>query len=173
MEDHRFACANVDLWRQGGRCWLGDLAIVLRDLEFTAADMGLDALTSSHGVHQLLKKLPLLASNSITEEINTSSRLELIRGRIERVRSGGTTADPLVFRSYLLLRIPAHRIALTTLLTSNHALAVERGGWLRVKGTTVTIPRPFRICRWCRNDIEDECHVLFTCPVYMSPSHAL
>ncbi|KAK0452644.1 hypothetical protein EV421DRAFT_1702637, partial [Armillaria borealis] len=154
----------VELWRQGCHCWLGDLAIVLRDLGFAPADTSLGALSSLQGVQNLLKNLPLLASNSVAEEINTCSRLELVRGRIERTRSGRTSADPLIFRSYLLLRIPAHRIALTRLLTSNHALAVERGRWRRIDGTNVTIPRPFRICRWCRNDVEDECHVLFICP---------
>ncbi|KAK0478592.1 hypothetical protein EDD18DRAFT_873077 [Armillaria luteobubalina] len=66
-------------------------------------------------------------------------------------------------RSYLLLRIPAHRIALTRILTSNHTLAVERGRWLRVEGTSETIPRALRICRCCHDDVEDELHVLFIC----------
>ncbi|KAK0445903.1 hypothetical protein EV421DRAFT_1795480 [Armillaria borealis] len=92
-----------------------------------------------------------------------SPRLDLVHGRVERTRSGRSTTDPLGFRSSLLLRISAHRIALTRLLTSNHALAVERGRWLRVNGTSVTVPRSFRICRYCRDNLEDECHVLFIC----------
>ncbi len=168
MKDHRIVqwclAANEELWRHGSCCWLGDLAVVLRDLGFAPSDTGLTALSSLQGVQNLLKNLPLLASNSITEDINASSRLELVRSRIERTRSGKMSADPLIFRAYLLLRIPAHRIALTRLLTSNHALAIERGRWLRIDGTIVTVPRPFRICRWCQKDVENECHILFVCP---------
>ncbi|KAK0227579.1 hypothetical protein IW262DRAFT_1263828 [Armillaria fumosa] len=97
------------------------------------------------------------------EEVAASTRLDLARGRVERTTSGRVTPDPLTFRSYLLLRIPAHRIALTRLLTSNHSLAVERGRWLRIDGTSDIIPRTWRICRFCHNDVEDELHVLFIC----------
>ncbi|KAK0432300.1 hypothetical protein EV421DRAFT_1719604 [Armillaria borealis] len=167
MEDHRFPrwCLqeNVDLWQRDRRCWLGDLVIVLRNIGFARADTGLDGLTSPEGVRRLLHDLPILANKLVTDEIMASTRLDLVRGRVERTRSGRVTADPLVFRSYLLLRIPAHRIALTRLLTSNHALGIERGRWLRINGTSVTVPRSFRICRCCRDDVEDECHVLFIC----------
>lgn len=166
-EGHRFShwCLqeNVKLWRQGRACWLGDLAMVLQGIGFQAADTRLDVLTSSEGVQRLLLRLPLLASDAIRDEVNASTRLDLVRGRVERTTSGRVTSDSLVFRSYLLLRIPAHRIALTRILTSNHTLAVERGRWLRVEGTSETIPRALRICRCCHDDVEDELHVLFIC----------
>ncbi len=88
-----------------------------------------------------------------------SSRLELVHGRAERMKSGRQTTDLLVFWSYLLLWIPAHRIALTRLLRSNHALAVECGRWLRVNGTAVTVQGAFGSA----DDVKDECHVLFIC----------
>ncbi|KAK0458697.1 hypothetical protein IW261DRAFT_1600762 [Armillaria novae-zelandiae] len=167
MEGHRFShwCLqeNVDLWIQGRACWLGDLAIVLRSIGFPATDTGLDVLTSSEEIQRLLHRLQPLANDSIMNEVTASGRLDLVRGRVERTMSGRVTSDCLVFRSYLLLRIPAHRIALTRLLTSNHTLAVERGRWLRVDGTSETIPRALRICRCCHDDVEDELHVLFIC----------
>ncbi|KAK0191718.1 hypothetical protein F5146DRAFT_930344, partial [Armillaria mellea] len=151
------------LWERGGRCWLGDLAIVLRNIGFARVDTTLEVLTSPEDVCHLLHELPVLANKLVADEIMASTRLDLVRGRVKRTRSGRVTADPLVFRSYLLLRIPAHRIALTRLLTSNHALGIERGRWLRMNGSSVTVPRSFRICRCCRDDVEDECHALFVC----------
>ncbi|KAK0231448.1 hypothetical protein IW262DRAFT_1344145 [Armillaria fumosa] len=147
-------------WGNEVRC---HLAIVLRNIGFTAADTDLNTLTSLEGIQRLLHYLPLLANSSIMDEVMASTRLELIQGRVERTSSGRVTSDPLVFRSYLLLRIPAHRTALTRLLTSNHTLAVERGRWLRVDGTSEIVPRAFRVCRCCHEDVEDELHVLFLC----------
>ncbi len=153
----------MDLWQRGLHCWLGDLSILLRNIGFMLADTGLAGLMSADGVHRLLCDLPILANKIVADKIMASTRLDLVHGRVERTRSSRVTTDALVFRSYLLLRIPAHRIALTRLLTSNHALAVERGRWLRINGTSVTVPRAFRICRCCCDDVEDECHVLFVC----------
>ncbi|KAK0234714.1 hypothetical protein EDD85DRAFT_774502, partial [Armillaria nabsnona] len=90
-------------------------------------------------------------------------KLPLLQRRIEVFPKGGKSTSPWLFRAYLLKAIPAHRIALTWLLTSCHDLAIERGRWLRGTHTTDVIPMQFRICRLCIDDIEDELHVLFVC----------
>ncbi|KAJ7213127.1 hypothetical protein GGX14DRAFT_564170 [Mycena pura] len=53
-----------------------------------------------------------------------------------------------------MVTIPAHRIALTRLLLSNHNLSVER----------------LRFCS-CRGIVEDEVHALFGCDAHPPSSH--
>ncbi|KAK0230919.1 hypothetical protein IW262DRAFT_1453845 [Armillaria fumosa] len=60
-------------------------------------------------------------------------------------------------RSYLDIRTPTHRIALTRVLTASHHLAVEHGKWHG-------IAKEWRLCRICWDDIEDVPHVLFLYP---------
>ncbi|KAF9025630.1 hypothetical protein BDZ89DRAFT_953613, partial [Hymenopellis radicata] len=57
---------------------------------------------------------------------------------------------------------PDHRRALARLVASNHRLAVEvlrRGDGQRRR----PIPREWRLCRFCRADVEDEVHALLVC----------
>ncbi|KAJ6500849.1 hypothetical protein C8R45DRAFT_819932, partial [Mycena sanguinolenta] len=68
------------------------------------------------------------------------------------------------FRDYLQLVNPAHRIAYTRFLLSDHRLGVEA---LR-HGNRVWrfVEREWRLCRFCRMAVEDECHALLVCTAH-------
>ncbi len=153
----------MDLWVQGKACWLGDIAIVLRRLGFTEDELSLESLLNPEDAFALIKAVPQKCSEWAQNQIQSPSRLELMRDRVERLRGGRLSSEPLLFRSYLLVRIRDHRVALTRLLTASHTLAVERGRWMTVRNSSVHVPRAFRLCRMCHDDVEDEIHILFTC----------
>ena len=56
---------------------------------------------------------------------------------------------------------PAHRNAFTSIMFSSHALAVERLRWGERYRSPV--PRGWRLCRFCREHVEDEVHALLEC----------
>jgi len=56
--------------------------------------------------------------------------------------------------------VPAHREAFTSLLVS----AGTGSGRAIVPGSrSVTVPQPWRLCRFCRGSVEDEKHALLVC----------
>ncbi|PBK69040.1 hypothetical protein ARMSODRAFT_936258 [Armillaria solidipes] len=155
--------ANVDLWLMGKPCWLGDIVIVLRRLGFSETELSLESLLNPEHVDMLINAVPEKGREWVLTQVSASSRLQLMDDRWERLTSGQRSSDPLIFRSYLLTRIRDHRIALTRLLTASHGLGVERGRWVKIRNSSIHVPRAFRLCRLCRDDVEDEMHVLFVC----------
>ncbi|PBK99573.1 hypothetical protein ARMGADRAFT_875213, partial [Armillaria gallica] len=155
--------ANVTLWTRQKSCWLGDIAVVLRRLGLPESQTSLEALTDAGQVVELINALPVLIREKVRDVIEGSTKLPLMQGRIERLPRNGSSKSQWLFRAYHLIRIPAHRIAVTRLITSCHGLAVERGRWLKVVGTRESVPFQFRICRLCKDSVEDELHVLFMC----------
>ena len=67
----------------------------------------------------------------------------------------------LQYRHYLDVVVPVHRKALTRLLTSCHALAVNSLRWDPLRRRDV--PRELRVCRFCHSQPEDECHAMLYC----------
>ncbi|KAK0421831.1 hypothetical protein EV421DRAFT_1868478 [Armillaria borealis] len=169
LQEHRMPTwcleSNVDLWVQGKPCWLGGIVIVLRRLGFTDDKLSLESLLNPEDVDMLIKAIPQKCTEWAHGQIESSSRLELMQGSgVERLRGGRSSSDPLLLRSYLLVRIRDRRVGLTRILTASHALEVERGRWMTVRSSSVHVPRAFRLCRMCHNDVEDEMHILFTYP---------
>ncbi|KAJ3809133.1 hypothetical protein F5876DRAFT_16901, partial [Lentinula aff. lateritia] len=67
----------------------------------------------------------------------------------------------LAFRHYLRIPIGEHRRSLIDMVTSNHKLAVERLRWAERNKPMVQHNK--RLCRMCREKVEDGAHVLFEC----------
>lgn len=57
--------------------------------------------------------------------------------------------------------LPAHRNTITSVMFSNHNLAVERLRWRERYRPPVS--REWRLCRFCQARIEDEVHALMEC----------
>ncbi|PBK94116.1 hypothetical protein ARMGADRAFT_1101013, partial [Armillaria gallica] len=156
LQEHRILTwcleSNVDLWVQGKACWLGDIAI-----------LSLESLLNPEDVNKLIKAVPQRCSDWAQNQIQSSAHLELMWDRVKCLRGGRLSSEPLLFRSYLLVCIWDHRVALTRLLMVSHTLAVEQGRWMTVRNSSVHVPRAFRLCRMCHDDVEDEIHILFTC----------
>ena len=93
--------------------------------------------------------------------INKSPKTKLLKGRLERDDKGSRVVKTMYFRHYLHVKIPRHRMALTGLLLSDHILAIEQ--LRRATRNRPRYPRHLRICRLCKNDVEDPIHALLIC----------
>jgi hypothetical protein len=91
-----------------------------------------------------------------------SPRLPLLRDRRERDKEGKLRNAAYALRQYLRwVHRPKHRIALTRLMLSDHGLAVER--LRRAERGRPPVPRERRVCRLCRDGVEDEIHAMLVC----------
>lgn len=59
------------------------------------------------------------------------------------------------------IKIPKHRHAFTRLVTSAHALSIERSRYN--EQYRPRLPTNERLCRFCVLQVEDECHALLSC----------
>lgn len=113
----------VLLWRRGAAGQLGDIAHVLQRLRIASEDW-LTEFESIQGVDRLITAVHDAADGWIEEQIG-SKRLPMMVGRRQRLKGGSWSHAPALFRLYLLIRVPAHRHAITRLVTGSHHLAVE------------------------------------------------
>jgi hypothetical protein len=91
-----------------------------------------------------------------------SPRLPLLRDRQERDKAGKLRNAAYALRQYLRwVHRPKHRIALTRLMLSDHGLAVER--LRRAERGRPPVSRERRVCRLCRDNVEDEIHTMLIC----------
>ncbi|KAJ6487246.1 hypothetical protein C8R47DRAFT_979351 [Mycena vitilis] len=141
--------------------WASDIVIMLRRLP-TAIDVTADDLLSMDTVKGLQKKVVSIVDADLQHDIDTLVKTHMLRNRVE---TGETDAKALVtrrLRHYLVMvAVPSHRKAITGLLLGDHNLSVER---LRYPPRyRDAVPRHLRLCRFCRNGVEDEVHALFDC----------
>jgi hypothetical protein len=100
---------------------------------------------------------------SLTQQIETSTYLYLLHGRLEPLDGQPPTYRALCLRYCLTdMTVPKHRIALTQLLLSDHVLAVEL---LRRQTRACPLPvlRHQRLCWLCRHAVETPEHALLLC----------
>ncbi|KAF9020379.1 hypothetical protein BDZ89DRAFT_991924 [Hymenopellis radicata] len=155
--------AYVALWKAGKAGWLSNVVHVLLRISVSPPPDWLESLSSVAGIDDLVARVHAAAEFWVSDQIE-GQRLPMLVGRRQRGRGGKMSSRSLAFRSYLLVRVPAHRVALTRLLTGSHTLGVEAVKWLP-RPTTFTqgVPRHWRLCRLCGDDVEDELHVLMWC----------
>jgi hypothetical protein len=104
-----------------------------------------------------------IANEWLDREVESSARLCLLHGRLEPMELGPPRKIVVFFRHYLQVQVPGHRRALTQLLLGDHPLGVEQ---LRRAGRYhPSVPRPDRLCRLCREDVETPEHILLICNV--------
>ncbi|GBE82390.1 hypothetical protein SCP_0407740 [Sparassis crispa] len=142
--------------------WVSDLHVVLQRME-TPVGFDLHHPLTLRCVDDCLHKLTASLEGYVQRELNDSPRLLLLRQRTELTNDGRHVHHTLAFRHYLRVTCAEHRKALTRLLVSDHALAVEQ--LRRAERGRATVPREWRICRLCRHRdiIEDPVHALFEC----------
>jgi hypothetical protein len=111
-----------------------------------------------HGLLVLQKSLLEWCGQALA----ASTKCSMIIGGMEILATGQITHITRNLRHYLALPIvPAHRNAFTSIMFSSHALAVERLRWK--ERYRATVPREWRLCRFCRVCVEDEVHALLQC----------
>ncbi|OCH92312.1 hypothetical protein OBBRIDRAFT_791423 [Obba rivulosa] len=94
---------------------------------------------------------------ALRSAVETLPKLVLLHGR----------PDILSFRPYLHVMVPQHRIALTRMLVSDHPLAVERLRW--AKRYRPPVPWHERLCRLCRDALDDSPHTMLECSAAADP----
>ncbi|KAJ3895266.1 hypothetical protein GG344DRAFT_39104 [Lentinula edodes] len=119
-------------------------------------------LTVQHidGVMDRVKKS---MEKDIQEKVDTSNKTrDVLRDRREYdKKTKKMVVRTLAFRHYLRIPIREHRKSLIDMVTSNHKLAVERLRWAERNKPMVQHDK--RLCRMCREKVEDGAHVLFEC----------
>ncbi|KAJ7230972.1 hypothetical protein B0H12DRAFT_219425 [Mycena haematopus] len=157
---------SVDLFAAGKASWAGDLAIMLRCLPTPIRITPADFLCLQ-AIEAIAKRVEEVVDADIQFDIDGLQKTHLLRGRMEVIEETGAHAVVTRRKRHYLtmVPIPAHRIALTRLLLSDHNLSVER---LRYASRTRrVVPREERLCRFCRAAVEDEVHALLDCKGYL------
>jgi hypothetical protein len=142
--------------------WINDLRIVLSRL-YIPVQLGITADLEITTVKEAMKVVKKSMEAWIDNEIESSSRTkDLLTGRLEMdSESGKLVKKSLDFRHYLRVKTPDHRCALTRMVLSSHSLAVERRRWTE-RGKPI-VPREWRLCRFCKDSVEDPAHAMFLC----------
>jgi hypothetical protein len=113
-------------------------------------------------VDMLIKLVEDSMNVSIQTELGNSSRMkDMIVGRKEIERKK-LVFRALAFRHYLRVKTPTHRIALTHIVLSGHALAMEQMWWPQC-GHPGKIDKRWRLCHFCYIYKEDAAHALLVC----------
>ncbi len=155
--------AYIALWKAGRAGWFSDMVHVLLRVGVSPPPDWLESLSSVASIDGLVMGVQAAAALLISEQIG-GQRLPMLVGRRHRGKGGKMSECSLAFRSYLLTHIPVHRIALTRLMTGSRTLGVEAVKWIpRPAAFAQGVPRHWRLCRLCGDEVEDELHVLMWC----------
>lgn len=152
---------SLDLARNGAISWVNDLRLVLERLPIPVlwditGDLTLDA------VAKLSKEVAQSMDTEISAALDASPRLrDMLQDRYEIEKKRKVT-KVCAFRHYLRVPHAAHRKALTHVVLSAHALAMERMRWAE-RGRP-KVEAKWRLCRFCAVAQEDAIHALFVCP---------
>ena len=153
---------SISLLRKGFSCWIADLNWVISHLpgsdvyETHVEDMDGGQLLS------LQKGLVKRCDAHLQRVLNESVKCLMVRGRLDLDTKGRRIPVVRKMRHYLTLPVvPAHRNAFIAIMFSSHGLAVERLRWK--ERYRAPVPKEWRLCRFCRGDVEDETHALMVC----------
>ena len=149
------------LFFAGFPSWIGDLNWVIGHLPGQTTPVHVEIMSYEELVN-LRDDLDRTCDQSLQSFVDSSPKCLLIRGRLEAAGNGQRVHMTRKLRHYLSTPlVPAHRRAFTSIMLSSHALAVER---LRYQERyRPPVPHAWRLCRFCRVDVEDEVHVLLKC----------
>ncbi|KAJ4477599.1 hypothetical protein C8R41DRAFT_773029 [Lentinula lateritia] len=159
---------SLHLARSGHATWVNDLRSTLSKLPIPV-HCTVDELTDADNLARLRKDIRQSCEQSLTSDIQASVRVHLLHNRLEFREDGQQlhTSPIITLRAYLdVIKVPKHRHTFTRLITSSHALSIER---LRYEERYRSpIPREWRLCRFCRGAVEDECHALMVCEAQLT-----
>ncbi|KAK7458763.1 hypothetical protein VKT23_009768 [Stygiomarasmius scandens] len=156
----------MSLREAGEPCWLMDLDWAIRNLPnnekvFLPQNQDLD----TEGIEKLLKTVRAVSNNGLRSEIDSFSRLALLRNRVEPTdpeKDLEPSSPTLHFRHYLhRVSNHRHRRSLTRLLCGNLVPTIFRAspGRLPKSGDDFAV----LACRACKGSYERPEHVLLQC----------
>ncbi|KAJ6489574.1 hypothetical protein C8R47DRAFT_977892 [Mycena vitilis] len=153
---------SLNLAREHKMAWVNDVVIVLSELPIPVYwDVQAHSAIHVKTIDGLLGDVKHSMEKSIHAELSAYSRTrDLLPDRVVWL-GGKWVHEVLAFRLYLRVRNEKHRIALTHAVLSGHALAMERMRW--AERYKPQVPRKYRLCRFCKDRLEDSIHALFVC----------
>ncbi|TFY62859.1 hypothetical protein EVG20_g6551 [Dentipellis fragilis] len=157
---HRALATALRLARDGTPCWITDLQWVLCHLP-VAVDVLVTDLGDAACVPGVVDRVHDSLDSHLQTRFQASARSLLLRNRSDGPPSTTTPCPVAQFRPYLRLRIPDHRVTLTRLVFSDHALAAEHLCWYDAQRHG--IPLTDRVCRFCHVAVETPVHALLDC----------
>ncbi|TEB20119.1 hypothetical protein FA13DRAFT_1801324 [Coprinellus micaceus] len=151
----------IVLYKAGKRCWVRDLETALTKLPDFPVITDITQMESSGGISALVDEVHDSCAQYLHKQLQ-SSRLPLFNNPHRSLNF----ANPKSFlrkKKYLhTIFVPAHRRAVSKLLTSDHGLAIEQYRRVRRRDGSA-IPVDERWCRYCNSPTESEVHALFLC----------
>ncbi|KAJ7599687.1 hypothetical protein C8J56DRAFT_768632 [Mycena floridula] len=161
---HHALWQSVRLARKGHNSWALDLQKVMLELPIPVRwDLMRNENVSRVCFERLQSDVTRSMEVYLQHEIDHSSRVrDLLFGRREWDKDArGLVVKVLAFRHYLRVKNSEHRRAVTHVMLSGHALAMERMRWTERRRRP--IPREWRLCRLCLVGQEDVVHALVLC----------
>jgi hypothetical protein len=142
--------------------WVNDVVLVLSQLSIPVYwDINSDSVIAVKTIDDLLVQVKNSMESTIHAELNTYSRTRDLLPDCVVMVDGKWEHKVMAFRLYLRVRNNKHRLALTHAVLSGHALAMERMRW--AERYKPEVPRKWRLCRFCKDHLEDAIHALFVC----------
>jgi hypothetical protein len=118
--------SSIELAAKGKKCWAKDLITAASRLPFQCPELVLIAPTTVEDIQTYAKAVDKLIKEWLQEEIDSSDKLYLLRGRLEPKKDKSPTQIVSTMRHYLtMVRTQTHRETLTSILLSTHQVAVE------------------------------------------------
>jgi hypothetical protein len=166
LDKREYARASLDsslqLSARGKKSWVKDLIKAASRLPFQCPEMVLTDTTTIEYIENYAKLVEKLMLEWLQDEIDSSEKLYLIHGRIEPRKDKPPTQIVSKMRHHLsMVKTQKHREALTSILLSTHLLAVEILRY--VDHAYQPVPRADRLCRLCKQAVENPEHALVTC----------
>ncbi|KAG9019584.1 hypothetical protein FRB90_000048 [Tulasnella sp. 427] len=142
----------------GARCWYSALQTLLRDS--AGFDLPFLPLVTPGLLASAYKAIRTHMYRSLRQKLSLSPKAYLVRDIQIEDDNGRLSSPALYFRQYLLVARRSHKVTLTKLLLSDHALTSERDRWLP---KSIRPERSNRKCRVCQSAPETPEHILFIC----------
>ena len=136
---------SYGLARAGQISWVNDLKLVMQSLPVPVYwDINAEPQNSTL-VDRLIKLVEQSMNSTIQTQLENSSRMkDMVVGRKE-IENKRLVFKALAFRHYLRVKTHTHRIALTHIVLSGHALAMERMRWSQ-RGHPGILDKRWRLC---------------------------
>ncbi|KAJ6527041.1 hypothetical protein B0H19DRAFT_1275358 [Mycena capillaripes] len=142
--------------------WVNYVALVLSQLPIPVYwDVNSDDAIAVKTIDDLQARVKNSMESTIYAELNAYSQTrDLLPDRVVMV-DGKWVRKVMAFWLYSRVRNNKHRLALTHAVLSGRALAMERMRW--AERYKPAVPRKWRLCRLCKDYLEDAIHALFVC----------
>ena len=118
-------------------------------------------MATEDSVTKLIADIKVSMNTHVDSVIVSSSKGRLLRGRLERNDDGALHHQTLCFRHYLHVPVASHRKALAQMLLADSSLAEVR--LQHADRHHPLVPRKWRLCRFCNDEVEDPPHAMFGC----------